>query len=134
MNDRLYDASSILNLVRNKDSGSIAILRKQYLLDLTIYEISNAIWRLVYHEKKITQEQSDVLLESILFLTQNMKTVAMTGLEKHTLELAIKEGLTAYDASYLAVAEKSGLVLVTDDRSLERAARRYVKVMKTSDF
>ncbi|MDE1764319.1 MAG: type II toxin-antitoxin system VapC family toxin [Thaumarchaeota archaeon] len=43
-------------------------------------------------------------------------------------------GLTAYDSSYLTLAEKLDLVLVTDDRELERAARKYVKVMKTSDL
>lgn len=134
MKDRLFDASAILNVVRNKDSQSIGILNKQYVLDLTIYEISNAIWRISYREKKITQEQSSTLFDSILLLMQHMKVVGINGLEKHVQELAMKEELTAYDASYLALAEKSGLVLVTDDRELERAARKYVKVMKTSDL
>lgn len=134
MKDRLFDASAILNVVRNKDSQSIEILNKQYALDLTLYEVSNAIWRISYREKKITQEQSYVLLDSILLLMQHMKVVGIHGLEKHVQELAMKEGLTVYDASYLALAEKSNLVLVTDDRELERAARKYVKVMKTGDL
>ncbi|MGB6463757.1 MAG: type II toxin-antitoxin system VapC family toxin [Nitrosotalea sp.] len=134
MNDRLFDASSLLNIVRNKDSQSIGILNKQYVLDLTLYEVSNVIWRLSYREKKITQEQSSALLDSILLLMQRMQIVGINELEKRVHELAIKEGLTAYDASYLAVAEKSSLILVTDDRELERAARKYVKVMKTSDL
>ncbi len=134
MKDRLFDASSLLNVVRNKESQSIRILERQHLLDLTLYEISNVIWKLSYREKKITAEQSSVLLDSILLLIQRMDIVNIKGLEKRVQELATKEGLTAYDASYLTVAEKLGLVLVTDDRELERAARNYVKVMKTSDL
>ena len=134
MKDKPLDASSLLNVVRTKDSRSIGILNKQYILDLTVYEVSNAIWRLSYREKKITQEQSFALLDSILLLMQRMNAVDIRGLEKRMYELATKEGLTTYDSSYLTLAEKLGLVLVTDDRELERAARKYVKVMKTSDL
>lgn len=134
MKDRLFDASALLNVIRKKDSKSMGILNKQYALDLTLYEVSNAIWRLSYREKKITQEQSSALLDSLLLLMHRMKIVGINGLEKHVQELAIKEGLTAYDAAYLALAEKLSLVLVTDDKELERAARKYVKVMKTSDL
>ncbi len=134
MRDKLFDASSLLNVVRAKDSHSIGILNKQHILDLTIYEVLNAIWKLSYREKKITQEQSLTLLDSILFLMQRMNIVSIKGLEKRMYELATKEGLTAYDSSYLTLAEKLGLVLVTDDRELERAARKYVKTMKTSDL
>lgn len=134
MKDRLFDASSLLNVVRTQDSRSIGILNKQYILDLTVYEVLNAIWKLSYREKKITQEQSSALLDSILLLMQRMNVVGIKGLEKRMHELATKEGLTAYDSSYLTLAEKLDLVLVTDDRELERAARKYVRVMKTSDL
>lgn len=134
MKDRLFDASALLNVIRKKDSQSIGILNKQYALDSTLYEVSNAIWRLSYREKKITQEQSYTLLDSVLLLMHRMKIVGISGLEKYVLELAIKEGLTAYDGAYLVLAEKSSLVLVTDDKELERAARKYVKVMKTSEL
>ncbi|NHI04047.1 hypothetical protein DYY67_1422 [Candidatus Nitrosotalea sp. TS] len=106
----------MLNVVRTQDSRSIGILSKQYVLDLTVYEVLNAIWKLSYREKKITQEQSSALLDSILLLMQRMNTVGINGLEKRMHELATKEGLTAYDSSYLTVAEKLDLVLVTDDR------------------
>ena len=134
MKDRLFDASSLLNVVRTQDSRSIGILNKQYILDLTVYEVLNAIWKISYREKKITQEQSSTLVDSILLLMQRMNVVGIKGLEKRTHELATKEGLTAYDSSYLTLAEKLDLVLVTDDRELEKAAKKYVKVMKTDDL
>ena len=42
--------------------------------------------------------------------------------------------LTVYDALYLAVAEKTNLVLVTDYKELERVAKKYVKVMRTGNL
>jgi len=66
--------------------------------------------------KKLTQEQSLALLDSMLLLMQQMRTESSNGL-RHAHELAMQEGLTVYDASYLAVAVKSNLVLVTDGLS-----------------
>ncbi len=134
MKDSLFDASALLNLLRNKESRSIKILDDQHVLDLTLYEVSNAIWKLSYRENKLTREQSRLLLDSILTLLSRMQTNNIKGLEKHVYDLSTKEGLTIYDASYLAVAERSGLVLVTDDLQLAKSARKYVKTIKSDDL
>ncbi|MEM3089669.1 MAG: hypothetical protein QXY22_03790 [Candidatus Nitrosotenuis sp.] len=49
---RLYDASAFLNLILNEGSKSLSVLSGQAVLDLTIYEIGNSIWRLSYLQKK----------------------------------------------------------------------------------
>ncbi len=134
MKDNLFDASSLLNVIKNKASKALYIINKQCALDLTIYEVSNTIWRIAYLEKKITSEQACILLDSILLLLERMKTLDISGLQRHVKEIAIKEGLTVYDASYLVVAERKNLVLVTDDKQLERAAKKYIKVMRTNDL
>lgn len=74
------------------------------------------------------------MLDSMLLLMQQMRTESANGLERHAHELAMQERLTVYDASYLAVAVKSNLVLVTDGFELEKAARKYVKTVKTGDL
>lgn len=56
---------------------------------------------------------------------QHMQIISIRGMERHVQELAMSEGLTVYDASYLAVAEKSSLVLVTDDR--ERMSSQKIR-------
>lgn len=70
----------------------------------------------------------------MLLLINNMTIVGIKGLERRVQMLAMTEGLTVYDASYLVVAEKLSLALVTDDRQLGRVARKYVKVMRTDDL
>ncbi|GEM_PF-5631209 len=71
------------------------------------------------------------VLDPMLLLLRYLKTIGIKEVEKRIQELDIKEGLTVYYASYLVVAKKSSLILVTDDCQLERVARKYVKIMKT---
>ena len=55
----------------------------------------------------------------------------MRGYEEKSLELAIKHGITVYDASYIAIAAEKGLILVTDDCELSKVASSYVKVLNS---
>ena len=55
------------------------------------------------------------------------------GSEKEVLELALKEGVTVYDASYIYVAASRNFVLVTDDAKLRERSRKYVDVLRRRD-
>ncbi|MGC8982850.1 MAG: type II toxin-antitoxin system VapC family toxin [Desulfurococcaceae archaeon] len=59
---------------------------------------------------------------------------SISGSESKVLELALKEGLTVYDAAYLYTAAEKGLVLATGGEKLRAKASRYVKTMSTSDL
>lgn len=48
-------------------------------------------------------------------------------------ELAVKEGLTIYDASYIYVAMLNKFILVTDSRKLLNIARKYVITKTTNE-
>jgi len=48
--------------------------------------------------------------------------------------LALREDVTIYDASYMYIAMKNGLILVTDDRKLKDRASKYLKVINTSEL
>ncbi len=63
-----------------------------------------------------------------------IEVVSVRGLEKEVFELASRENLTVYDAAYMYIATKNGLVLVTDDEKLKRRASRYTKVMSSSEL
>lgn len=52
------------------------------------------------------------------------KTINWTTIDfNETLKLALDTGLTAYDASYLYLAQTLGIPLATFDRKLRAAAR-----------
>ena len=50
------------------------------------------------------------------------------------LDIAVKERLTFYDASYIYLAKKSVLTLVTHDDTLSKIAKKYVKTVSVTDI
>ncbi len=134
MKGRLFDASALLNLLIQKGSSALKLLNEQAILDLTVYEVGNSIWRLAYLERKISANQACSLLDSFLLLTQYMKILTITGIEKRVKEFSMDEGVTFYDAAYVVAAKNNGLALVTDDKSLAKVARKHARVIQSSDL
>jgi len=87
------------------------------VLDLTFYEVGNVLWK-EYRKGRIR----DLLMIATLFpetLTgMNIKEVRSKLVE--VTKLALKENLTFYDASYLYVAKKHSVKLVTEDKDLKK--------------
>ena len=119
---KLYDASAFLNLLLNEGSKSLSILPGQTVLDLTLYELGNGIWRIQYLQKKITKEEACSLLDSCIQVMSSMNVLDVDGLENQVKEIASDNGQSFYDSAYLAVAKKYGLELVTDDKKLLKIA------------
>lgn len=119
----IYDSSAIINLCAKKN---LDWLLEGETLDLAVYEAGNAVWRQVHLRKTLTREEGEKALTVLTETINNMKTAAIQDTTA-VLNIAIEEGITFYDASYLHAAVKNNLTLVTDDERLSSAARRYVK-------
>ena len=119
----IYDSSAIINLCAKKNLDG---LLEGETLDLAVYEAGNAVWRQVHLRKTLTREEGEKALTVLTETINNMKTAAIQDTTA-VLNIAIEEGITFYDASYLHAAVKNNLTLVTDDERLSSAARRYVK-------
>ncbi len=50
------------------------------------------------------------------------------------MDISVKEGVTFRDASYMYIALRNKLTLVTDDRKLMGVARKYVNVVTTGEI
>jgi predicted nucleic acid-binding protein len=86
------------------------------VLDLTAYEIGNALLR---GRARATAAQVVTVLEA---LSHICPAIAPRPDElRLAIELAERHGLTAYDASYAAVAQHRGATLVTLDGDLLKA-------------
>ncbi|MGH9909963.1 MAG: type II toxin-antitoxin system VapC family toxin [Nitrososphaerales archaeon] len=133
MKGKLFDASALINIMIRKGSEALKVLSGQSILDLTIYEVGNSIWRLSYIEKKISNDQACAFLDSFLLLLQRMKIININGMEKSVKEFSMENGLTFYDASYLVVSKTHDLILVTDDKTLSKVALKHTKV-ESSDL
>ena len=70
--------------------------------------------------KRIKREIGVKLVKVLAKSLALIEKYTISGLEVKVLELALKEGLTIYDAAYLSIALEKGLILVTDDEKLRK--------------
>ncbi len=113
----LYDTSEIFELLKEGKYVS------GYVLDLTIYEFANVVWKNVLRKRLDKNAGLDLLR---LFLEQDIEIIRVDPEDgKGILSLAIEKGLTAYDAAYLFYARKYGLNLKTRDKKLSRVWEEY---------
>lgn len=124
------DASIVANVLSNSNpESSFQRLWMQWRTDetsivaptLLLYEICNSLDRVVI-AKRITVPESERLLEVALSL--DMQLYRDAELHQQALKIAQRENLpAAYDAHYLALAERLGIEFWTGDRRLFNAVR-----------
>ncbi|MCA3640346.1 MAG: type II toxin-antitoxin system VapC family toxin [Methylobacterium sp.] len=88
---------------------------------LWILEIANALTVAVRRER-ITRNERDDALADLAALDVSIDPETEQHAWKATLQLADRHGLSVYDASYLELAQRKRLPLVTLDHALVRAA------------
>jgi len=121
----LFDSSSIINLCARR---RVDELLEGGTLSLAFYEVGNAIWRQVYLKKSLTREEGGKALATLVEVVRRMGEVSVEE-GPAVLDIAVEEGVTYYDASYICAAVKNGLTLVTDDDRLCSVARKYVETV-----
>ncbi len=132
----LLDTSSIFELLLKNDLKFLKnIIRNSYTLDLTIYEIGNVIWKRYSLIKDISSREVEKIIKIIQFLLSKMNMLQLTKnltYMSDIIELAKKENISFYDASYLFFATKYNLILITEDQKLKEIAKKYVNVYSIS--
>jgi predicted nucleic acid-binding protein len=86
------------------------------------HEVLNAL--LVGEKRKrLTNELIQTFIKDLEQLSAEIDTPGAENVFRATQDLCRKHGLTAYDAAYLELAMRHGIMLATADGALERAAR-----------
>jgi predicted nucleic acid-binding protein len=127
----LFDASSIVNLVKK---GVVRVFAYGATIDLALYEALNAIWKESRLLKRIDEKTALEYVNVLSMIFKVIRKTSIEGSEDEVFKLALREGLTIYDASYLYLAIRDGLTLVTDDKRLLDKASRYVNAMHSSEL
>jgi predicted nucleic acid-binding protein len=130
MKQHVLDASSLMLLMKNADiQTQLEYLRTSYLLDLTFYEVGNAVWKETCLTKFLTKNESENLQKKIqTVLARTDRLPCQAGDFQKILSISENERLSFYDASYLFAAIDKGLVLVTEDKGLKAKAEKHVEV------
>jgi predicted nucleic acid-binding protein len=124
----LFDANSLLLVIRSEEEArSASIIEDSNILDLTTYEIGNSVWNELELLKFLSAEESKSLKENIGSVLSRMQKLFVGPIEfSEVLEIARAEKKTFYDSSYIYVAKRDNLTLVTEDRKLFKTAEKYV--------
>jgi len=125
MRGRLFDASAFMMLTKRSPEDAPKLLRGEYLLDLTVYELGNAIWKINKLFKNGDREAAIEAIEQVHHLTSQM--TRYDARDRRVLASimgdAFQHNLTFYDSVYLTIASKLNLTLVTEDKKLAQAAK-----------
>lgn len=111
----LLDASALYPLVLELREKILLYKDLFTVLDLTIYEVGNTIWR-GYRRGRIR----DPLLASQMFM-EILNEIEKLDINNDLCEvqrIAVKNNISFYDAAYIYAAKKHGLKLVTEDNDL----------------
>ena len=127
----LVDLSSLVKALK---LGRLEPLAGQAIQWLTPYEVLNALWKEARLVGSLSIEEALFLQEILAEVMGQMEVLAPIGLEREVLEYALSHRISVYDASYVVVADRMGLALVTEDSRLSEAARDRVSVLSFDDL
>jgi len=135
----LLDASALLPLVTRRGKQLIVEASRENLVttDLAIYEACNSLWKLATLLKTISLKDAVNVATTLKGLATRsvIQPVNFSKLDfSQALKKAYKERLTFYDASYIATAESTEAILVTEDEKLGKAASKFVKTITYTDL
>jgi predicted nucleic acid-binding protein len=85
--------------------------------DLLFIEMSNSLWKLVRRGEMAAPRAIEIIEE---ITASPFVTFSEQSLAQDALDLAVATGLTAYDASYVALAIRLDKILITADERLVR--------------
>ena len=130
------DASAVLQVIKSfKDEKALRVFDENYVLDLTKYEVGNGVWKEYALQHAIREEEFHEFLSSLRTVVDRAELLVPDS--ENLLEIAqiaAKEKITFYDASYIGMAKIRKLALVTEDSKLSKVASRHAKTKSTNDL
>ncbi len=99
------------------------IAKESAVLDLTKYEIGNAILK-ESKTKGIDLNRMTSSWQRLLIFFNTITIDNMVDIQR----IALENGLTFYDAAYIHTAEKHNLRLVTEDKDLLKSSKNAVNL------
>jgi predicted nucleic acid-binding protein len=99
-----------------------------FTLDLAFAEICSVAWKRAKFFGENTEASVKALSLAMDFIDNSCQVVKSRELVQQAFELAVEEGVTAYDALYLSLAKKLHSKLLTTDEKLHGKVDRSSKI------
>ncbi|MEM1658092.1 MAG: type II toxin-antitoxin system VapC family toxin [Candidatus Jordarchaeales archaeon] len=126
----LFDASSIFKALVERKVG---VLYGNYTLDLAVYEVGNVLWKRVSLLRDVGYEEAIRLTALVKRVFKLLKKVDVSCHEQEVIDIAVKLGITFYDASYVFAAKSNNFTLVTEDEKLKMKVGSYVSALSLKE-
>jgi len=132
----LLDASSVIEVIRTYDEeNALCLLSANCILDLTKYEVGNALWKELVLTKAIGDEEFKEFFDLLVSILLRTKVLILEPENVPEIaEIAAKERITFYDASYITLAKMRNLTLITEDEQLARTASKHTDTATTESL
>ena len=125
----VVDASSIAKVVLQEEGWErVPLSIDAATLDYSFVEAANAVWKAVL-QGRVSAEEARRKVEALRLIASALVVFRATDYLERGLEIALIEGITVYDAVYVALAEDKGATLYTCDKEQYSAARKYVRAV-----
>ena len=129
----LIDASALYTLLKRRRDVMVEIIDASAIIDLTKYEIGNALW--VEWRRGLIEDPKRTMRGWMKLLSFIREIQLDKGELDEVEDLALELSLPFYDASYIYIAKRMGLTLLTDDVEMrDKAAKLGVKTLTTVEF
>ncbi|MEM4425559.1 MAG: type II toxin-antitoxin system VapC family toxin [Candidatus Nezhaarchaeales archaeon] len=123
----VLDASALaMVLLREEGWERVGLSTNTAIPDLAILETMNAIWKAIITER-IERNDAMERLKALKLILKGIRVLNSGDFLDRTLEIAIEEKITVYDALYIAIAETLSAKLVTSDLKQFEIAKKYVR-------
>lgn len=134
MKQYLLDASAFILLIKKANvQTTFQCLQNSLVLDLTVYEVGNALWKESSLSKFLTPEESKTLEKvAQIILSRTDKILNEDVTFQKIMEIAKTENISFYDSSYIYFAKQKNIKLVTEDQTLKAKAQKYVQAQTTT--
>jgi predicted nucleic acid-binding protein len=131
----LLDASYVLWAIKSASEEDVLLLfGENCMLDLTKYEIGSGLWKEHTLHKSMEEDEFREFLSLLGRIIQRTQVLSVEAEElPQVADVAAKERITFYDASYIAVAKARNLILATEDARLEKVASKYTKTASRTE-
>ncbi|MEM3381684.1 MAG: type II toxin-antitoxin system VapC family toxin [Candidatus Bathyarchaeia archaeon] len=127
--EAVINASAIVALyVPEETSNWIRMKVEEYtqfhILDLTMYEVDNAIWRKGVLLKELNHSEMELVFANIqAFIDSLCISHPYSEIRSETIRIATKHGLTIYNSAYISLAQSIKSKFITTDATLIQKLR-----------
>ena len=122
----VIDSSSLLKAFFTKEDAVDEVVEESVVSTLTFFEVGNIIWK--RRDESINADNRDQLQTKAEVIGNTLKGISELSFDrtelKDVLNISLDLNVSFYDASFVYLAKRENLALLTEDRGLSAKADR----------